>query len=40
LARTRQVRDAIREKVEELIKESAGKTFAAIDFSLKGGKDK
>lgn len=39
LARTRQVRDAIRAKVEELIKTTAAGKLAALDFSLKTDKD-
>ena len=39
LARTRQVRDAIRAKVEELIKATAAGKLAALDFSLKTDKD-
>lgn len=39
LARTRDVRDAIRAKVEEFIKESAGGKLMALDFSLKTNKD-
>jgi arsenate reductase len=39
LARIRDVRDAIRAKVEEFIKESAGGKLKALDFSLKTNKD-
>lgn len=39
LAKTRQVRDAIRAKVEELIKATAAGKLAALDFSLKTDKD-
>jgi arsenate reductase (thioredoxin) len=39
LARIRDVRDAIRAKVEEFIKESAVEKFMALDFSLKTNKD-
>jgi hypothetical protein len=35
LIKTRQVRDAIRAKVQEFIKKSAGGKLAALDFSLK-----
>jgi hypothetical protein len=35
LLKTRQVRDAIRAKVEEFIRKSAGGKLAALDFSLK-----
>jgi glycosyltransferase involved in cell wall biosynthesis len=39
LARTLQVRDAIRTKVEEFIKAAAAGKLAALDFSLKTNKD-
>lgn len=39
LDKTRQVRDAIRAKVEKFIKESAGGKLVALDFSLKTDKD-
>ena len=39
LARTRQVRDAIRAKVEEFIKAAAAGPLAALDFSLKTDMD-
>jgi arsenate reductase len=39
LAKTRKVRDAIRAKIEEFIKESAGGKHPALDFSLKTDKD-
>ena len=39
LGRTRQVRDAIRAKVEEFIKDSAGGKLGALDFSIKTNKD-
>lgn len=39
LARTRQVRDAIRAKVEEFIRAAAAGKLAALDFSLKVDKD-
>lgn len=39
LAKTRQARDAIRAKVEELIKATAAGKLAALDFSLKTDKD-
>jgi arsenate reductase len=39
LAKTREVRDAIKAKVEEFIKESATGKLAALDFSMKTDKD-
>jgi arsenate reductase len=39
LDKTRQVRDAIRAKVEEFILRSAGGKLAALDFSLKADSD-
>jgi arsenate reductase len=38
LAKTREIRDAIRAKVEEFIKNSAAGTLDALDFSIKGKK--
>ncbi len=38
LARTRQIRDAIRAKVEEFIKAASAGKLAALDFSLKTNK--
>jgi arsenate reductase len=39
LARTRQVRDAIKAKVEELIRDVAAGKAGGLDFALKTGKD-
>ncbi len=39
LAKTRQVRDAIKVKIEEFIKDAAAGKPAALDFSLKADKD-